>query len=78
MNLVIRKGNMVFENAIPAADTIVCITRSLAELWHPQDSPFLELNLGRIGTSLCSDQLLQISHRVVWAALDADCGYVIG
>jgi len=35
--------------------------------------PFLELDLGGIGTGLSRDELLQISDCIFWTTLDAYC-----
>jgi hypothetical protein len=35
------------------------------------DLPFLQLNLRVIGTGLCTDELLEITHRVIWAAFNS-------
>lgn len=34
--------------------------------------PFLQLNLLKICTSLSGNEFLQVTHSVIWAALDSD------
>jgi hypothetical protein len=66
MDLIIRQCYMVFINRIPGMP----YNQSTGHLQSAQNLPFLELDLGRIGTRLRGDEFLQVTDSVVWATFN--------
>lgn len=46
--------------------------QSTGYLQFARNLPFLELDLGSVGTRLRGDEFLQVTHSVIWATFDAN------
>ena len=68
MDLIIRQCYVVFINRIPG----IARNQSTEHIQSARNLPFLELDLGRIGTRLRGNEFLQVTHCVVWATFDSN------
>lgn len=76
MNLVVREGDVVLVFRVPAQSSAGSIAHRThdGEQQRRADAPFLEPDLGVIGTGLGSNESLEVPDGVVRTALDAHCG----
>ncbi len=78
MNLVVRQGDVVLVYRVPARLSAASIAFCALHrnITREGDTPFLQLDLGVIGTGLCSNEALEVADGVLRAALHAHCRVV--
>lgn len=68
--LIVAQSDMIFVNRIPADQ--IRVSHPWRSIFDRRYSPFLQLDLRPVRTRLRGNELLQVAHRVVGAALHSN------